>query len=88
VVVLAPLAESSGTKFTGASSIYSLDWWTVDGGGGVSTSAGGQYSLSGTVGQADAGAHTGGSYSLPAGFWGAAGLTEIKVYLPLVLRGI
>jgi hypothetical protein len=46
---------------------YSIDWFTIDGGGGTST--GGNYSLSGTIGQPDAGLMTGGSYSLAGGFW-------------------
>ncbi len=47
---------------------YSLDWSTIDGGGGTST--GGVYSVSGTIGQPDAGpAMTGGNYSLTGGFW-------------------
>ena len=49
---------------------YSIDWFTIDGGGGTST--GGVYSVSGTIGQPDAGAASGGSYSLIGGFWGAA----------------
>jgi hypothetical protein len=47
---------------------YSIDWFTIDGGGGTST--GGVYSVSGTVGQPDAGTMSGGSYSLAGGFWG------------------
>jgi hypothetical protein len=46
---------------------YSIDWFTVDGGGG--TSAGGIYSISGTAGQPDAGQMSGGSYTLNGGFW-------------------
>ena len=47
---------------------YSIPWYTIDGGGGTSTN--GQYSITGTIGQADAdGAMTGGSYSLTGGFW-------------------
>ena len=46
---------------------YSIDWYKVAGGGGTST--GGVYSVSGTVGQPDAGAMTGGNYSLVGGFW-------------------
>jgi hypothetical protein len=47
---------------------YSIDWYKVSGGGGVST--GGVYSVSGTIGQHDAGgAMTGGNYSLYGGFW-------------------
>ena len=47
---------------------YSIDWSTVDGGGGTST--GGVYSVSGTIGQPDAGAMSGGNYMLAGGFWG------------------
>ena len=47
---------------------YSIDWNTIDGGGGTST--GGVYSVRGTIGQPDAsGAMTGGNYSLTGGFW-------------------
>ena len=47
---------------------YSIDWSTIDGGGGTST--GGVYSVSGTIGQPDAGGPmTGGNFSLTGGFW-------------------
>ena len=47
---------------------YSIDWFKISGGGGTST--GGVYSVSGTIGQPDAGgAMTGGNYSLTGGFW-------------------
>jgi len=47
---------------------YSIDWYKVAGGGGTST--GGIYSVSGTIGQHDAGGPmTGGNYSLTGGFW-------------------
>jgi len=47
---------------------YSIDWYKLSGGGGTST--GGVYSVSGTIGQHDAGGPmTGGSYSLTGGFW-------------------
>jgi hypothetical protein len=47
---------------------FALDWFTIDGGGG--TSAGGAYSISGTIGQPDAGSMSGGSFALVGGFWG------------------
>ena len=64
---------------------YNLDWWTVDG-GGHTFSTGDSYTLSGTIGQPDAGVMTGDPYTLQGGFWpgGSAGL--YTVYLPLVLR--
>ena len=46
---------------------YSIDWHTSDGGGG--TSAGGNFTLSGTIGQPDAGVMSGGAYTLTGGFW-------------------
>ena len=48
---------------------YSIDWHTIDGGGGTST--GGVYSVSGSLGQPDAGAAplTNGQYAVTGGFW-------------------
>jgi hypothetical protein len=47
---------------------FSIDWHTIDGGGGIST--GGVFTVSGTIGQPDAGGPMiGGSYSLTGGFW-------------------
>ena len=51
-----------------ASAQYLVDWSTIDGGGG--TSAGGDYTLTGTIGQPDAGTMSGGSFTLTGGFWG------------------
>jgi hypothetical protein len=47
---------------------YSIGWYKVAGGGGTST--GGTYTVSGTIGQHDAGGPmAGGNYSLTGGFW-------------------
>lgn len=46
---------------------YSIDGFTLDGGGGTSTGDG--FSLSGTIGQPDAGKMSGGNFSLTGGFW-------------------
>jgi hypothetical protein len=47
---------------------YSIDWYKVADGGGTST--GGVFSISGTLGQPDAGLPmSGGIYSLSGGFW-------------------
>ena len=48
---------------------YTIDWHTIDGGGG--TSRGGSYELSGTIGQPDAAPAplVGGEYELVGGFW-------------------
>jgi len=53
---------------TASAQNYSIDWFTIDGGGG--TSSGGSYSVSGTIGQPDAGVSSGGNYTLVGGFWG------------------
>jgi hypothetical protein len=51
---------------------FDLSWWTVDGGGDVWTT-GGNFELSGTIGQPDAGVvMTGGGYELVGGFWPGA----------------
>lgn len=56
---------------TAAFSQYTIPWSTIDGGG--STSTGGSFSLTGTIGQPDASSFSspisGGSYSLVGGFW-------------------
>jgi hypothetical protein len=53
---------------TAHSQSYSIDWFKIARGGGAST--GGVYSLSGTIGQHDAGGPmTNGSYSVTGGFW-------------------
>ena len=46
---------------------YSIDWFTVDGGGG--TSSVGLYEISGTIGQPDAGSVSAGNYVIEGGFW-------------------
>jgi hypothetical protein len=67
-LVLLLLAGLCGALSSAPAQGYSINWYKVAGGGG--TSAGGTYSVRGTIGQADAsGAMTGGNYSLTGGFW-------------------
>jgi len=66
---------------------YDLSWFSVDGGGDVSS--GGVYTVSGSLGQPDAGllADGGGQYVLGGGFWGGGALLlEYLIHLPLILR--
>ena len=49
------------------SQTFSIDWFSIDGGSGTST--GGVYSVSGTIGQTDAGRMSGGNFTLDGGFW-------------------
>jgi hypothetical protein len=65
-----------------------LNWWTMDSGGGTSDSS--NYSLAGTLGQADAGPPgsqmSGGSYDLEGGFWPGVASQYPPLYLPVVRR--
>ena len=69
------LAQSGG---------YDLTWNRVDGGGG--TSSGGAFSLSGSIGQPDAGRLSGGTYTLNGGFWNEPFVALQKLFLPLIQR--
>ena len=53
---------------------YSLDWSTIDGGGGTST--GGVYAVTGTIGQPDAGRMSGGNFTVDGGFWGVVAAVQ------------
>jgi hypothetical protein len=64
---------------------YTLDWWTVDGGGQSGPAASG-YTLEGTIGQPDAAMWSGGGYQLSGGFWGGGAAMEYIVYLPVTMR--
>ena len=60
-MLLIVLAESK------ANGQYEISWYTIDGGGGLSS--GGSYTLIGTIGQPDAAYSKGGNYELLGGFW-------------------
>ena len=55
------------TGFTLAQN-FVIDWHTVDCGGAAGTT-GGNWELSGTIGQPDAGTMTGGNWDVAGGFW-------------------
>jgi len=60
---------------TASAQSYSINWYKIAAGGG--TSSGGQYTLSGTIGQPDASmTMTGGNYSLTGGFWAAISVVQ------------
>ena len=62
------LLLASLSSIAGLAQSYSIDWHTIDGGGGTST--GGVHQVSGTIGQPDAGpTMSGGNYSVDGGFW-------------------
>jgi len=53
---------------------YDLSWHTIDGGGG--TSSGDAFTLSGTIGQPDAGSMSGGDFTLVGGFWAGGAIVD------------
>lgn len=59
----------------GRAQSYSISWYKIAGGGGTSTN--GAYSLSGTIGQPDAGTMSAGPYTLTGGFWGVIATVQI-----------
>jgi len=68
-----PVAALAGFALvcsSAAAQPFSIDWFTIDGGGG--TSSGGGFTLSGTIGQPDAGTLSGGGFTLRGGFWPGA----------------
>ena len=61
--------------FQASGQTYSVDWYKIAGGGGVST--GGTYQVSGTIGQPDASvAISGGQYSVTGGFWSIVSVVQ------------
>ena len=68
---------------------YNIPWWSVD--GGAQTSSGDGFSLSGIIGQADAGpTMSDGEYTVSGGYWQASLQQEtpsdLTLDLPLVQR--
>ena len=68
-----------GSAVSASGQSYSIDWSTIDGGGGTST--GGVYAVSGTIGQPDAGNLTGGSYTVIGGFWSVIQQDRVRLKL-------
>ena len=66
---------------------YDISWYKIAGGGGTSTN--GSYSLSGTIGQVDAGTMSGGGYTLAGGFWGIFSTVQVpgSPYLSITRSG-
>jgi hypothetical protein len=63
---------------------YTIDWYKIAGGGGTSTNS--QYSVSGTIGQPDAGvAMSGGNFSVSGGFWSLISVVQSAGAPPLTL---
>lgn len=63
---------------------FTLDWFKIAGGGGTST--GSVYSVSGIVGQPDAGTMTGNGFSLDGGFWSVFAIQTLSAPLLSLAR--
>ncbi len=63
LLCLLALACAPGT----AAQDFAIDWYTIDGGGGASS--GGPFSLTGTIGEAESVAMSGGGFSIEGGVW-------------------
>jgi hypothetical protein len=60
-----------GLSIAASATDFSISWFTIDGGGGTSTSNDGRWSVTGTAGQPDAAPHLkAGCFSVDPGFWG------------------
>ena len=66
--VIAWIVSAAVTVTAVGSADFDLSWQTVDA-GGATDSAGGDLELSGAIGQPDAGAMSGGDFTLTGGFW-------------------
>jgi len=87
ILVVALTLSVSGWALASSVGGFDLSWFSIDGGGGVSNGA--SYALTGTIGQPDAGALSGGVYNLAGGFWPDAisrDLDVYSIYLPVVVR--
>ncbi len=93
LALVGALLVLSSASWVQAGGGYNIAWWTVDGGGG--SSSGPTYSVSGTVGQPEAGpAMSSSSYTFFGGFWSLLATPTSpppwagKVYLPLTVKPV
>jgi len=68
IAALAAVVGARGGGDTAGAPDFDLSWHSIDG-GGIMRSTGGAFELSGTIGQPDAGAMSGGVFTLTGGFW-------------------
>ncbi len=78
-LIVLSLAAACPAAFAQSGGSYTITAWTTAG-GGVRNAAAGAFTLSGTVGQSDAGPTlAAGGYALEGGFWPAAISSEVCV---------
>ncbi|MFM9996197.1 MAG: hypothetical protein ACKVU4_10390 [Phycisphaerales bacterium] len=69
MMILVPILLGASNAAAQMGPGLDLTWNTYDGGGGVST--GGGFTVTGTIGQPDAGGMAGAPYEVRGGFWGS-----------------
>jgi len=85
VLLLSGLTVSMGLGKAEVATAFSLDWSVISGGGQMG-SAGGSYTLSGSIGQpAPGGSLVGTTYTLNSGFWHGITFPSL-VFLPVVVK--
>ena len=67
-LISATAFATTAVLMAGGPPVFEITRSTVDGGGAM-RSAGGEFELSGTIGQPDAGVMAGGGFELAGGFW-------------------
>ena len=70
IAMMTAITASTAIAVLSGASDPEIIWQTINGGGG--TSSGGDYALSGTIGQSDAGTMSGAAFTLTGGFWTGA----------------
>ncbi len=80
LLLIAVLVNTAAAQLT-------IDWWTVNGGGGTGASADGRFVVSGTAGQPDAGLMAGGAFFLEGGFWNGRLLPIPSLWIVLLPNG-
>ena len=85
VLVVAALTSFGYQAFAQGSAGFEIPWYTFDGGGGQSQGA--RFTVSGTIGQPDAGYASDGAYAAHGGFWSWLGsLVLEELHLPMILK--
>lgn len=68
-----------------AQGLYGVYWWSVDSGAG--TSQAGNYTITGIIGQPEAGpAAHGGQYTEAGGYWAGITAFRLPIALPIVIK--
>ncbi len=80
LLVAVLLAVTSTVAGAASPPVYSITWWSIASGG---VAAGGDFSVSSSIGQVAAGHSAGGAYSLCAGF--QCGVSrEHRLFVPVI----